>query len=348
MNNVVLSVIIPVYNGKAYLQELIATFFEKNKELQNKIELIFVDDGSTDDSYEMLMALSNKHSNIKVFRKSNGGIASARNYGLLHAIGTFVTFMDQDDCLEKSYESFLQVMETTQSDVLISDFFVRGFNKQILSREMGITADRLLEGVGVKNVALKLLCGDLCEDAFLLNITVHPSVWNCIFRRETLNKHDCHFFSFVDYEDDWLFIIQSLMVSDRVVLTNKKYYCWNENLGSESHSVKYIPDLFAKKQALKAWIIKSLCQLAVDKKKRDVVAGRFEAHCLFECFYNSILNLSYKDYRKEMSQLEVLENSEMQSVNLPLVQQVFRYLLLHKCFFVAYLLNRYVLKRHFH
>ena len=121
MNNVVLSVIIPVYNGKAYLQELIATFFEKNKELQNKIELIFVDDGSTDDSYEMLMALSNKFSNIQVFRKSNGGIASARNYGLLHAIGTFVTFMDQDDCLEKSYESCLQVMETTQSDVLISE-----------------------------------------------------------------------------------------------------------------------------------------------------------------------------------------------------------------------------------
>lgn len=138
------------------------------------------------------------------------------------------------------------------------------------------------------------------------------------------------------------------MVSDRVVLTNKKYYCWNENLGSESHSVKYIPDLFAKKQALKAWIIKSLCQLAVDKKKRDVVADRFEAHCLVECFYNSSLNLSYKDYRKEISLLEVQESSEMQSVNLPLVQQVFRYLLLHKCFFVAYLLNRYVLKRHFH
>ena len=345
MSNTVLSVIVPVYNGRDYLRCLVKNILDKNKQIIENIELILVDDGSTDGSYELLAALSTKHPCIKVFQKDNGGIASARNFGLLHANGMYVTFMDQDDSLTQSYEPFLRAIANSQSDVLISDYSILDFNGKVNSQKMGVTEDSLFEG---KNVAMKLLCGPLCNDVRLSDISIPPSVWNCIFKRETLNKHDCHFFSFVDYEDDWLFLIQILQVSKVVMLTPKEYYCWAVNKNSESHSIKYIPNLLSKKQALEAWIINSLSQLSVGKKDRDMVAWRFEAHSLVECFYNSSLNLPYKRYKKEILQAKDQLSPKLLSVKLPIVQNVFRSLLWHKCYFIAFVLNRYVLKRHFH
>ncbi len=348
MSNIELSVIVPVYNGGRFLRDLVSNFLDKNGSVRDVMELVFVDDGSVDDSYNTLLELSRIYRNIKVLHKDNGGIASARDMGLKHAQGTYVTFMDQDDKLEGSYDCCLDKIKSFGADMLISDYWVASKDGCISSRNTGVEGEMLCEASGARDLALNLLCPTLCKNNALSNVRIHPSIWNCLFLREALNRGNCHFFRFVDYEDDWLFVIQAILASDKVVLCDEKYYCWKENVKSESHTAKYIPNLFCKKQALEDWILKTLCQLSTNKKDREEVALRFEAHGFVECFYNSSLALSYADYKRDMIILSKQVNPRVREIKLRKVDSAFRCLLLHKCYFVCYLLNHYIFKRQYH
>lgn len=88
------SVVVPVYNGAAYLTDTVNSIL--NQDYVN-FELILVDDGSSDNSFALMKELSNKDERIKIFSKENGGVACARNYGINKALGEFIAFCDQDD-----------------------------------------------------------------------------------------------------------------------------------------------------------------------------------------------------------------------------------------------------------
>ena len=88
------SVIIPVYNGSKYLRETVKTIAEQT---YPSVEILLINDGSKDNSLELINKLADEYKNIVPIDKENGGVASARNYGLKHARGEFVAFCDQDD-----------------------------------------------------------------------------------------------------------------------------------------------------------------------------------------------------------------------------------------------------------
>ena len=88
------SVIIPVYNAEEFLDESINSVLNQSLE---DIELICVNDGSKDNSLEILNNFSKKDKRVKVFDKPNGGCGSARNKGLDNATGEFIYFFDPDD-----------------------------------------------------------------------------------------------------------------------------------------------------------------------------------------------------------------------------------------------------------
>jgi glycosyltransferase involved in cell wall biosynthesis len=94
VSTALVSVVIPVYNGEKYLEKTVESIL--NQDYQN-IELILVDDGSSDGSAELMMKLEGKDIRIKPFYNKNGGVAYARNFGLDQAKGEFVAFCDQDD-----------------------------------------------------------------------------------------------------------------------------------------------------------------------------------------------------------------------------------------------------------
>ena len=96
-NNSKVSVIVPIYNAAEYLENNIYSII--NQTYRN-IEIILVDDGSTDDSLEICEKVKSKDSRIKLISKENGGVSTARNEGLKKATGKWVMFMDPDDYLE--------------------------------------------------------------------------------------------------------------------------------------------------------------------------------------------------------------------------------------------------------
>ena len=104
MDNLI-SVIVPVYNSGQYLERCIGSVLAQDHE---PLEIIIVDDGSTDAKTRLLCdALAADHPQVRTFHKENGGSASARNYGLDRAAGSYVGFVDSDDTIEPDMYSSL-------------------------------------------------------------------------------------------------------------------------------------------------------------------------------------------------------------------------------------------------
>lgn len=116
-----ISEIVPVYNAEKYLGKCLDSILEQT---YKKIEIILVDDGSTDNSPKILDQYAAKDSRIRVIHKANGGAASARNAGLRAAEGEYVGFTDSDDWIEPFYvEQLVHACKNTEADIVVSDHF---------------------------------------------------------------------------------------------------------------------------------------------------------------------------------------------------------------------------------
>lgn len=112
------SCIIPVYNVEKFIAECIDSVL--NQSLDG-IEIIIIDDGSTDSSGTICAEYANKYSNIKYFRKENEGVSIARNTGLNYATGEFVHFLDSDDTIDPDfYETCYNIAQKENSNVVLS------------------------------------------------------------------------------------------------------------------------------------------------------------------------------------------------------------------------------------
>lgn len=120
MNQCKISVIVPVYNSEKYLEECLNSIV--NQSLQN-IEIIIVNDGSTDNSGQIINKYSRRYSNIVVISQPNQGVTIARLNGLKKATGDYVAFVDNDDILEPSmYETMYKTAINLNHDVVICNY----------------------------------------------------------------------------------------------------------------------------------------------------------------------------------------------------------------------------------
>lgn len=109
------SIIVPVYNVENYLKKCLDSIINQS---YTNLEILLIDDGSTDASGVLCGKYAEKDSRVKIFYKENGGLSSARNMGLDHAEGEYITFIDSDDYLaEDAIESLVTSLEKHQADI---------------------------------------------------------------------------------------------------------------------------------------------------------------------------------------------------------------------------------------
>lgn len=135
------SIIVPVYNDEKYLAQCIESALQQT--YQN-IELILVDDGSTDNSFGICEHYRQQDQRVRVLHKTNGGIGSSRNAGLAMAAGNYVTFIDDDDFLPKnSVEKLYSILQSHDADIAIGNFSLFSEKKQEVFTK--ITEDKYYE-----------------------------------------------------------------------------------------------------------------------------------------------------------------------------------------------------------
>lgn len=166
-----LSVIIPVYNVEKYIRRTVDSILNQT---YTNIELILVDDGSTDNSLDVCLSYK-KDPRVQVFTKENGGQSTARNLGLDNCSGDYIAFMDSDDYIESTmYEKLIKLLEDTNSD--ITSCAVQRFYED---------DERILETYSNEVVFLdksKVL------HELTLNRFYRFEVWNKVFKKEVLEN----------------------------------------------------------------------------------------------------------------------------------------------------------------
>lgn len=200
-----ISIVVPVYNAEEYLIDCLQSLSNQSME---DIEILAIDDGSTDSSLEILHQYQKREPRLQVFSQTNQGVSAARNFGIQQSTGDYITFVDSDDWIEK--EMYQQMMSFGDSEVIMCDFILENKRSQEL-----ITAD-IRSGYYQKNEIIKELYPTLLvkEDLGRLPIV---SACICLFKRELLQTKRVYFEVGLKYAEDYLFMAT-------VMLQTKSYY----------------------------------------------------------------------------------------------------------------------------
>lgn len=116
-----ISIIVPIYNVEKYLKRSLDSLVNQTLE---DIEIILVDDGSTDNSHKIAEDYKENYSNVLLVTKENGGLSDARNFGLQYASGEYIAFIDSDDYVESQmFERMYNLSENGRKKLLKAIFF---------------------------------------------------------------------------------------------------------------------------------------------------------------------------------------------------------------------------------
>ncbi|MGL5951401.1 MAG: glycosyltransferase family 2 protein [Cetobacterium sp.] len=203
------SIIVPTYNVKEYVVDTISDLV--NQSLK-EIEIIVIDDGSKDETVERIRENFNDK-RIKIFHKENGGVSSARNYGLNFAVGEYIAFVDSDDRLHK--DMLKELYENSKNfDIVFCDY-----------SEFGNIERERVEEYKNKYPYLDIFNEKRAEYIYIPELTV---IWNKIYKREFLERECIRFLNEIIHEDVE-FSLKVFMTAKTCGYVNKALYKYRKN-----------------------------------------------------------------------------------------------------------------------
>ncbi|MBQ3600387.1 MAG: glycosyltransferase [Lachnospiraceae bacterium] len=205
------SIIVPVYNVRDYLGICMESLI--NQTIKD-IEIICVNDGSTDDSLEILQQYAEKDYRIKVCDKVNGGSSSARNLGLDEAEGEFILFVDSDDILEKNACDRLY-MEILQTGADIVVFGTRVFPQYVANKHAWLWNNL---HVNLRHYT------ENCVEALFNEKPSKPFIWNKCYRRSIIEKNNIRFDEELGLGEDNLFLFEIYPKVEQVIYIPDQLY----------------------------------------------------------------------------------------------------------------------------
>lgn len=239
-----ISVVIINFNNNKYLRLCLNNICQQ---LYKYLEIICIDDGSTDDSLKILQQYAQKDSRIKILTQQNQGAAAARNLGLSVAKGKYVIFLDSDDYFEPDLiKASVEQVEKFKADMVI--FKAEAFDD--VTDKTSPLNDRISS---LKEYQHKAFCyKDMPEDIFNSFLT---APWNKLYRKSFLDKHGFQFQK-VKRTNDLLFTSQTLVTAERIVLLDKVllHYRVGQNKNLQSGNSKTPLDFYKALYELKKYL----------------------------------------------------------------------------------------------
>lgn len=272
-----ISIIIPYYNASKYFKNLLHSI--ENQTYKN-FELIIINDGSTDNSVDLLNDLEKKYKYIKVVNKLNGGSASARNLGIKLATGKYLCMLDADDVIDEYYiEDLYMNIVKYNADISYCNFDIIKSYKQLFKMENNYI---VLEKNNID------LINEYCEKNTNMRTCV---LWNKMFKKDLFDN-----VNFVEGKsiDDEYIILKLLNRASKIVYIDKvlyHYYTENEfSQMNQNYSIKRLDSIDALEKN-----IEYLIQLDNDK---------IEYEKLYYTYFSLIIMNEY--YLKKMGKTNIV------------------------------------------
>ena len=224
-----ISVIIPVYNCEKYLPMCLDSIILQT---YDNLEIICVDDGSKDKSLKVLQKYAQKDARIKIITQKNQGQSAARNEGMKHATGDYISFIDADDWVSLSlYQKFVRRYKKAGREIDIFLFNACSYTQKpksvYLSKFFEITEWKNFQNPDYIHIF------DDCMNPFSGNM----SATNKIYRKDFLIENNLDFCNGLIFEDQ-LFYLQSFLCAKSILLNNDPMYMYRrQNTSSTMHSI---------------------------------------------------------------------------------------------------------------
>lgn len=205
VNKPAISIIIPVYNTQDYIERCIQSILCQSF---TDFEIVAIDDGSTDASWEVLTRLAASDNRLQIYHKENGGVSAARNLAIEYAHGKWYMFVDSDDeLLPNALNLMWSTVTSTSCDMVVGNY------RRIKETGEIIHSD--------KYKSAKEWSIDQIIEAFF---HFEPDrfqgyIWNRLFRAEIIKKYNIQFNEDILYKEDGLFLIQYILRSKSNIIT---------------------------------------------------------------------------------------------------------------------------------
>lgn len=235
MNNELVSLILPIFNIKfEYLKKCLSSLLNQTYE---NLEIILVDDGSTNNVSSLCQKYIRIDQRIRLIRQQNQGAAVARNTGLKAATGKYICFIDPDDWISVDYVfKLLKGIKKTNADFVVADCFVAHgesvrINHFLNLPETDLKAQR-------KNLLLYQLVGKkICS--YYPPLIAAGVPWGKMFQKNFIEKNDLHFFPWLRFNEDNVFCLYAVESARSIHYLPEPLYYYRKN--SSSTSLKYTP-----------------------------------------------------------------------------------------------------------
>ena len=210
-----ISVVVPVYNAEKWLEKCVKGIIGQT---YKNLEIILVNDGSTDNSGDICNKLAALDNRIKVVNKNNGGVSSARNIGIQKSTGKFICFIDSDDTVSPTHIEHLINSYKPYSFTCCTSFtefgFLKAFNKDVIT-------------VNIQEFKKNYL--------WITCFMVTNSPFNKIYLTEIIKKYNIEFDVKIKIGEDAIFNLDYLKHVQQVIVANKDTYFYSQNLESATH-----------------------------------------------------------------------------------------------------------------
>ena len=212
-SNTLFSVIVPVYNDDLHLPRCLDSILTQTYQ---EFECLLINDGSTDTCPIICDNYSKKDKRINVYHKKNEGISKTRQFGLDHAKGSYVLFIDSDDWIETSYFiNIYQSIKDENADILYINFYnesTKGKQELYIQKPCVNDNDKVIK---------QILKGEL-----------YSCLWNIVFKKDFYINNKLKFNKSVNYGEDTLFIVEALFNKPTIKRINGTFYHHTFNINS--------------------------------------------------------------------------------------------------------------------
>ncbi|PZM67231.1 glycosyltransferase family 2 protein [Paenibacillus dendritiformis] len=208
-----ISVIIPVYNVQEYLENCLESVVQQTIGIEN-LEVIIVNDGSTDNSVDIIRKFEKDHHGVIVLHQKNKGPGGARNRGLEVATGHYIAFLDSDDYLPvHAYKTLFDASENGTADII---------SGKIVYED--VSGNRKVPGSKIFNINAQEVKVDLKLDRTYWDLFRYCGVCCRIFKRELLHEHDLKFMENTYFEDICFNTIANILANEIKIINEEIYY----------------------------------------------------------------------------------------------------------------------------
>ncbi|MDY0277445.1 MAG: glycosyltransferase [Acholeplasma sp.] len=328
-----ISFIVPVFNAEKYLQQCINSILGQS---YSNLELILINDGSTDNSLNICLKNADVDSRIVVINKKNTGVSNSRNVGLVHSKGEYISFVDADDFLHEHFAALMiQEILNSNTDCVYCNYYLLYNQRSILK------TPRIKTGV----YTFKDINKFFIDDGKLSGI-LFGSVCSAIYKKQLIDSNNVKFDENLKINEDGVFNIEFCLNASLIsVSSNLALYYYRQTASSSS---KAFTRTIATNEATKI-IEKKFNSTMIFPNFKEQISARYVSESFWHILKLCSINTGFK-YKAVKDELHSILNDDILKENYKFInvkeinkyKRVYLFLMKRKMRFSLFFITRYI------